>query len=58
MVVLKIIHSLMLHMIDPAKLQFYKRNVKDTKYKSYSSKITYAAQQKWTGIQDVLLAPS
>jgi hypothetical protein len=58
MIVLEILHRSLLHTVDPTKLQFYIRIMKDTKYTSYSSEITYEAQQKWTGIQDILVAPS
>jgi hypothetical protein len=56
MVVLEILHTSLLYTIDLAKLQFHIRNVKDSKYKSYSSELTYAAQLKWMGIEDVLVA--
>jgi hypothetical protein len=56
MVVLRILHTSLLHMIDPAKLQFHIRNVKDSEYKSYNSELTYVAQLKWTGIEDILVA--
>jgi hypothetical protein len=56
MVVLKIPHTSLFHTIEQAKLQFHIRTVKDSTYKSYSSKLTYVDQLKWMGIEDVLVA--
>jgi hypothetical protein len=55
MLVLEILHTSLLHTIDPTNLQFHIQNVKDTKYKSYNSELTYAAQLKWIGVEDVLV---